>query len=827
MANLLQQAGAGSDTTAFAPLFTNRLFTGLWTNRSVLRDAATSGYQERYGMARQDSILDGYNSELSPRLTLMRRPGSSVYNSNPIPPVKRFYSFNTFTLTDESIRVMADTASAVYDLTGNGNAAIWGKSPGAGSTYFLGVGNILYMTNGVENKQWDYVNGTVTNWGIDAPTTAPTAVAAPIWGRGQWMANTVFSRANEYARVTIIGAGYVQNLTTFGTTGNQEPSWQTGLDYSTPDGSVVWQNRGIGSWPAGTHFDAYEIIYRQSTGDLLFYFFQSQTAGTTGYSEPQWPNTIGATVSDGSSLVWKNIGRILAWSDIGATTPITPLTTVVDSGGNVQEVVSPGKSGSSAPAWSANQGITADPSPLAEGSIQWQNVGSMADVQYGYAYWNTKTNDISNMSPASAVISTNDGETITVSGAGSSDPQVDQIIIFRTLHGGSSFLYAGQVPNPGGGNTWTFQDSVLDADLNTEWQAQRTGEGTPLPIGASCLGYHLGRIFAAVGNVVYISAGPDATVGGSSGNAGFNTTFTVQSKITRFWACPLGMVVFTVRDAYIILGSATTQDPLYIVVWIENLPLRSYDCFSVNKTTAYLLTGNNILFALDPSAGITEQGFPIADRLLEEFDASTSYVTYHAGSSLDSALYVANGTDHWYRMAVTSAPESGSTWSPRAEMDQMGCVQSVEVTPGEYRLLISGTEAGPILQRDTTMTTDNGDTYPVLTRFGSVVLAVPGQLAALSFITLESLRIGTRATLALLLGETDGTFEELKRTRQDPTNLPPSETLFSDRYHFAQNQNEAWCRHFQMEVGWPPEDVPNELLTFTIFGQTWQEMRAQ
>ena len=62
--------------------------------------------------------LGGYNSEISPTLTLRRRPGSSVYNANLIDPaVKRFYSFNTFTLTDEVIRVMADTATAVYDVT--------------------------------------------------------------------------------------------------------------------------------------------------------------------------------------------------------------------------------------------------------------------------------------------------------------------------------------------------------------------------------------------------------------------------------------------------------------------------------------------------------------------------------------------------------------------------------------------------------------------------------------------------------------------------------------------------------------------------------------
>jgi hypothetical protein len=482
-----------------------------------------------------------------------------------------------------------------------------------------------------------------------------------------------------------------------------------------------------------------------------------------------------------------------------------------------------------------------------DAGVVWQNSGpyavpGTAPVQYGYAYVNA-VGDVSGMSPASTPITVIQGNQVTVSGARSTDPQVTTVFIYRTPQGGSAFLYLDQVPNPASG-PWTYLDNLPDSALNTEIQAQVGGEGTPLPAGATCLGYHLGRIFAAVGNVVWISSGPDATVAGSSGNAGFDTQLVAQSKITRFWACSLGMVVFTVRDAYIILGSATDADPLYMVVFIENLPLRSYDCFTINKTTPFLLLGNNQLVSLDPSAGIIEVGFPVADKLIAEYDSASSYVTFHSQSSLDTALYVANGAlapnpnpslpptpapGQWYRMSANNAPEQGSAWSTKATLGgfNMGCVQSVEVFPGIYRLLTTGTTAGPILQRDATKNTDNGVTFAVNTVFGNIVLAQPGQLAALSFVTLESVRIGTRAGLALLLGEISGTFDVLNRTRQDPPILPPSSTLYSDRYHFAQNQNEAWCRHFQMQISWPAEDAPNELLTFTIFGQTWQEMRSQ
>lgn len=144
------------------------------------------------------------------------------------------------------------------------------------------------------------------------------------------------------------------------------------------------------------------------------------------------------------------------------------------------------------------------------------------------------------------------------------------------------------------------------------------GEGTPLPIGATCLAYHVGRIWAGVGNVVYGSSGPDAVASGSSGNAGFDLAFTCQSKVIRFWVTPMGLIIFTLRDAYIITGDgAPTQlggTPFVFKTFIENLPLLNYNAFGINFSTAYMLSGHKMVYSLDPSAGILEASFPIATR---------------------------------------------------------------------------------------------------------------------------------------------------------------------------------------------------------------------
>jgi hypothetical protein len=848
MANLLQQAGAASEPTNFAPLHTNRIFTGLWTNRSPLRDAATSGYQERAGMGRQDSIITGYNSEISNRLTLRRRWGTGVYNSNVLPPVKRFYSFNTFSLSDELIRVMADTDATVYDATAPGLTPIFQKSPAAvgnkNGTFFLGVGNTLYFTNGVDNKQWNYGTNQVFDWGIVAPTTAPVATQEPRpnpypgWSQDVAYAAHVQTNNGNFAFNGLVIVGSDNNLqkTTDNNTllGLAEPAWLPPGN-TTVDGTTNWFNLGPFAWKTGFGYGLGNLCigYPEPSGTppQLFVSISSGTSNATGIP-PNWPAQIGRQIGDGTNgLIWQNIGRALQWSDVGISgqnVAVRNSQYLVDANGNLQAVYQMGRTAATPPnIWASEKAaLTSD------NTIIWQNAGpysvpGTAPVLYGYAFKNSITKDIGEMSPRSAPITVIQGNQVTVQGDGSTQAGNDVVILYRTAAGGSTFLYLAEFPNPSPGVKWSYTDTTPDSGLNATIQAQVRGEGTPLPAGATCLGYHLGRIFAAVGNVVYVSSGPDAIASTSSGNSGFNTTFTAQSKITRFWTCSLGLVVFTVRDAYIVLGSATPNDPLYMVVFIEQVPLLSYDAFTTNKTTPMLMQGNNIVIALDPSAGIVEIGFPIANVLYDDYDAAKAYATFHSESSEETALYVANGVDHWYRMNSNNAPEQGSAWSPRANIAQMGCVQSVEVTPGTFRLLIHTTVAGPILQRDRNARTDNGTPYPVRTVFGNIVLAQPGQLAALSFITLESVRVGTRAGLAVLLGEISGQFDHLSRTRQDPPNLPPSRTLYSDRYHFEQNQQTAWCRHFQMEITWPAEDAISELLTYTIFGQTWQEMRVQ
>ena len=161
MPNELAKKGAQpSKPVRYSVLWQNRMATGVWTQRSPLRDAASTRIEEEFYGSRGDALIDGENCEVSSKLTFIRRPGHSSYNASTFPAINRFYEnrTNTYnatqTIPSENIQVVADTASVIYDCTGpSTKKTLFTKTAGAGSTYFQSVGNSMYFTNGTDLKK--------------------------------------------------------------------------------------------------------------------------------------------------------------------------------------------------------------------------------------------------------------------------------------------------------------------------------------------------------------------------------------------------------------------------------------------------------------------------------------------------------------------------------------------------------------------------------------------------------------------------------------------------------------------------------------------------
>jgi hypothetical protein len=701
----------------------------------------------------------------------------------------------------------------------------------------------------------------ITKGGItgDAPPAwdtsmigATTTDGGVLWsyeGDGSWTAGTAYAEG-DYVTYFIPNVGnYVYIAQSAGVSGTDQSSWGGGPGTTVEDGSVTWLCLGlIYSYDTGSSnqftpngvLSAYNTIV-DSNGYLEQVQDNLEGINTSGAMQPTWASTGQYTAENLRS----NITAVEISGDVATLTGANDfsLTEIAVSG---LTGVGAALNGSWVPiattASDFSYDFTApDLAMTALGGLatqveatMWLNIGPYAPVgtspiYYAYAYKNSVTQHVGSSSPRSAAVTIVAGKFANVQGFGSADPQVDTIVIYRTLEGGSTLLEADEIANPGGGVPFTYNDQIPDTGLILEIQAAINGQNNPPPLGFLPSAYHLGRIWGAVGSRLWYSDGPDALTG--SGNEAFNPNnyWDLPSAIIKCRATSIGLLIYTNSDVFVETGLGTSSSPLINpVMFQEGIGLLSYDAECVNGSTAYLMTSSNRVISFDPGAGEVEVGFFIGDKFDADFDASEAYLTFHEGSSEDMALYVADGSTGWYRMGILGAPESGNVWSPFREIvGGCGMVQSVEVEPGIKTLLIGAETSGPILQRDYSVNTDFAadvaTPYPMNLIIGSVMLCQPGTEAVVEFVTLDSLRIGSKPTVGLLLGELSGyattpNFVTLSQTSNDLPLLPASLTLYSERYDMAQNQNQQSCRHLQMRIDWAAEDIANELLTHTIYG---------
>jgi hypothetical protein len=616
---------------------------------------------------------------------------------------------------------------------------------------------------------------------------------------------------------------------------------------------------------AGIYPFEIDYDYWYHSGQILFVGCNGKALGSgaslSGTTPPNWPSFSTsyapnyATIDDGS-LVWGNIGPTSAFTWQANTYYTLPGTIIVDSNGYSEIPFGSGITGSTPPIWSTGQGqLTSSGTAVFFNAGGGSNIptGTLSTFNGGWEYALALVNSLDNTYSNATPLSVSTGNFVGINGVtfapgdglpplASIDPQADYVAIFRTTDGGAEpFLI------PGVGVPWTvklstyildgYTDTTPDTGLNNLIEGAIEGENTPPAVGAKNLTYHLNRIFYSVGNVVWWTTGPEAPSGNGINGASPLDFDSMPSLVNRIVPTSVGAIVFTVSDIFLISGNGTASNPIQSAIpIIPGVGLLSYNALDQNGPTIGFFTTDNQFVILDPSAGTTYAGFPIGDQLRlnngspgQTWNPSDVYVAWHVQGE-DQAWYVCDGTFGWYRLMTTPAPESGYTWSPFATLvGGAGAVQSIEVTPGVHRLLIGPLGTGNILERNLTVFTDNGSTYPANAVAGSCVLAQPGQVATVAFITTESVRVGTPINLGIIVDEAlpyyTGPFDILKHRVSDPPNLPESTSLYNDRFYLAELEDEtAVFRHCQINLIWSPNDsVMNELLALTIYGAYNQE----
>jgi hypothetical protein len=699
-------------------------------------------------------------------------------------------------------------------------------------------------------EQWINMGTAIEGWGADAPANPPTVTqtAAPsIYPN--WAANTWYAPSF----VILDSNNNLQRLTTAGVTGGAAPAWNVTTGGTTADGTCVWTNLGASAWVALTAYAVgnsvmvtFTYTINVTTGQSVPYppyyiltttqqqitvtqTFTCITAGTSGANAPAWSAGLGTQVTDGT-VVWVNSGSQNAWP--GATQTLSMAKQVIDGNGYIEKPQQLGESGATAPTWPTTAG-----SMIGDGSQEWLNAGpysqgNTAPWIWAYSGKNSITGHIGTASPLSQPLTVGLGKFAVIQGQGLADPQYDTIVLWRTVQGGSLLMYDDEFPNPGAGQTWIYTDTNADPSSTTTPQqgqlnflitAPINSTNAPPPVGFLPQCYYLNRIWGWMGNILVWSGGPDVVTG--NGNESFAPLNQIPfpSLGVTCWPTSVGLICFTQSDVWAVLGKGTSDSPFYVVNFQEGIGLASQDAFCVNGSTAYAMLVSGQLVSMDPGAGETEVGFPIGDQFDSLYVPANTYCAWHQGASRDMALYVADGSQGWHRMAAVAAPESGNVWSNRALIEGgVKAIASLEISPGIRRLLLGPTSDGPILMRDLTANRDNITPYDAIADIGSIQLAQPGLFVGVQFITSEEKAIAGASPLSIgvLFDEIEGTFNTLRNVVPDPPNLPRSKSLISQRCWISQDPDTVQvARHMQVELSWPAENFPNELLTYTIYGR--------
>jgi len=400
-------------------------------------------------------------------------------------------------------------------------------------------------TSGAAQPAFNDAGGTVTD-GLQWTDQGPP---------GTWTMGTAYA----LSAVILDTAGHVQQVVSAGTSGGSLPSFNdTGS--VTPDGTVVWIDRGIKStWTATTAYALNAVIL-----DTAGHVQQVVSAGTSGTMQPTFNDT-GSTTPD-NAVLWTD-ENVLTWQANFSYTAASPGTTyIVDPASHVQKVTTAGTSGPSQPTFN-DGGMTTD------NTVTW--------TDQGQRFWHP-----SFAFGTGAVIVDPAGHVQFVTAAGTSGPAqpkfVDGATPGGTVTDGLQWTDQGPPATSGwiANQAYSTNQFIVDATSNHVQQVVFGGtsgssapsfntsggytlDGSVVWIDDGISTYQLNHLYN-VGNAFYDGVDiQQATTAGTSGGAILlfaNTPGTVTPDNAVVWTDE-GVLTWQASFSY----TATTASTTYIV----------------------------------------------------------------------------------------------------------------------------------------------------------------------------------------------------------------------------------------------------------------------
>ena len=805
-------------------IFIQRFYTGWITLRNQL--ATPIRLMGRRVIELYDALITGNDWEVTPYLSLKRRAGHTFYvNTNY--PALNMVSWKSNTMGTIPVIDAADSVSMlgadIEYVNASGTSAVITSKTSFSQCGILGIGDYFYMGNTLPNYKWDGPSGQqgVTNWGITYTSTTVQETA----GNGVSLAGSSIAWTNPgnvtgssgYATVTGVNAFSGSNIL---------EAYNFGFSITPTLTSI---SVTFNAFVSGASNMVRLFVFPMFNGAQIGGFGSSQAVILPGISQSFTVNFKGSVVTNtqlnNSTSAGFGIGFQFRSSgeDLGLGT------------GSVNDV--------QVTVLAAGIGT---PTPTGSGAFSAVN-----GYTYVVAFGNSISGEISNASPASLNTGAFTNQSyVALAVTASTDPQVNQIRVYRTTDSGGGNQYFEIANSPFPNTSATIQDTTVDLNLQVSSQAEINLGNTPPPAGIINLEWFAGRMWGSVGNLLYASTGPE-TLSGTAPQSNWNPLFqwVIPGPIQRLVTGPSGMLVFTYDDCYIVRGTDIIN--FTVNEFVRDFGIRSYNCVDTDGTNLYVFTSDRQFICIS-SSGANDIGLAIGDQLLN-VDPTQAYVKVNR-YGLDSIVRILDTVNNVYYDYNLNQ----QCWNLPGILQMPDCTAmgSIETSPGVWQLLLDSNVFDPttgdfisssLAYRDITNFQDLGTTYQPNAVFGSIQLADPGNLVkfgARSGITLELTNAGTKPTLSVLPNDIGGdltqdpgaqiiagAFTSLSvgnNPYPDPPTLGNQPSNYrSLRYYWAAAKGlSGFVRHLQFQVSAPSENTATELIGFCIFGDEKQEVET-
>jgi len=423
MASLIEQNGGGPQKQPkYTPIFMDRSFTGVFTQRSPLHDPSDI-YTSKYYGGRPDALWTGSNVELTNRLTLQRRPGLVAFAVSPYRyPTQPLYSYS-FQLSNGTIRLIVDTQSTgpsvsetLTSVTAsvNGAAVYTGTITGGASNGLRGSSfTVSGFVNSANNGVFACTASTATTLTLAntsavsethagvAATIVLTSVANASGGTTVYTGTITNGGSNAFVGMKFLIAGFTSNAnngtfvvtassTTTLTLANANGVSETANATAVSGGAVYWDKQDgtvqllfAKSATAGqTHFIGSGGILYAGDGVDTFKYTPLNTNGTIwnwGIVAPTTQPSVSLTPSGSAATRWQantNFTTMGLTKDTNSPSLIWQLISVNADGTNTATSQF-GTAGTGEPNWgaAATEGTT-----LVDSGVTWLNMGPVSAI---------------------------------------------------------------------------------------------------------------------------------------------------------------------------------------------------------------------------------------------------------------------------------------------------------------------------------------------------------------------------------------------------------------------------------------------------------------